>query len=176
MFFFVRVLAAAEMRVVLQPSGNESVEQVEDEVVNKYREVMTQYAGDPVRQNRLRDRLSAVDVDLDQLAIQHGKSLRIIIIRSSVQQLELLREHYNSGVFKDVLEAVFILLSGRDVRISSVEWKEEQFEKCRRQLMCKYQVGYRLYTCTAPMTLSSIPLACISDNFTQKVFHGNVYY
>ena len=131
--------AAAEFRVVLDQPPTESLVQLENDIVEKYESLMIQ-AGDKQKQLRqqVRDRLSAVDVGLDQVAIQHGTSLRIIIIRTSLQQLEQLREHYNSGVLKDVLEAVFVLLSGRDVRISSAEWKEEQFEKCRRQLICMY--------------------------------------
>ena len=126
------------MRAVLEPPVNAPAEQLEDNIIGGFPTLWSQAGGDQERQNQLlsqlKDKLSAIGIECSQLAIRHGTSLKIIIICRSMEQLKQLYKHYINGVLKDVLEAVFILKADQDVKIFSLEWKQEQYNKCLRQL------------------------------------------
>ena len=51
----------------------------------------------------------------------------------SDEQLHQLREHYETGLMKAVLERIFSLLAGRQVDIGQLRWTTEEYQKCQQQ-------------------------------------------
>jgi hypothetical protein len=81
-----------------------------------------------------------LDQDLNQIgqssrgvALSEG-SIKCFFVCQSVEQLKALREHYNSGLMKDVLERVFSLLAGESIALRDLKWTFSEYEDHLSQL------------------------------------------
>ena len=57
-------------------------------------------------------------------------SISSLFICESVEELRLLREHYDSWLIKKVLQELFTVLVDEPVEISRLEWTEDQYDSC----------------------------------------------
>ena len=84
---------------------------------------------------------------LNRLCIKHRSlfvlkinSISSLFICESVEELRLLREHYKSGLIKEVLQELFTVLADEPVEISRLEWTEDQYVSCVHQFGMFYVI------------------------------------
>lgn len=147
LIIFVQYSAVVvELRAVVEQPVDKPVDQLEDKIIETFSTLWSRAAGNRERQNhllsQLKNKLSELGISCSQMTIQRGTSLRIFIVCTSIEELEKVYKEYTSGVLKDILEAMFTLLCDVDlqVRISILEWKYEQHNKCRGGVTSKHQI------------------------------------
>ena len=82
---------------------------------------------------QLKRHLQRLGIDWGQFAVRVSNSIESYFLCESDQQLYQLRQHYESGLMKDVLERIFSLLAGERVNVGRLRWTTQEYEKCRQQ-------------------------------------------
>lgn len=65
-----------------------------------------------------------------QIFARRTNSISLMIICDSAEELRLLRDHFDSGLVKEVLQELFTVLADQPVEISHLEWTKDQYDSC----------------------------------------------
>ena len=118
----------------LPSSGN--IGMVETRIVSRHQAIRTvgdnESQGDSVV-TALISYLSLLGIVRSLFSVRQSNSISSLFICESVEELRSLREHYESGLMKEVLQDIFSLLAGEPVEISRLEWTTEQYDHCLHQ-------------------------------------------
>jgi len=69
-----------------------------------------------------------------QFFARKGNSITSMFICDSIKELQMLRDHFGSGLMVKVLHNVFTALADEEVGISLLEWTTEDYDSCVQQL------------------------------------------
>lgn len=118
---------APSVRAELEPSSTGDVALTEDKIVSSFNSLRN--TRDNLLENReesLKELIGELGVDT-QLVLAKGNSISCFFICSSKEQLRQLRDHYGSGLMKQVLEKIFTLLANKDkaVVVRKLQWSSD---------------------------------------------------
>ena len=121
----------------LAPSPD-SPESIENKIVTQLRSLGppgTEHQQEEIatKINGINGELEKLGVTIQQLVLAPKNSIKSYIICESEEQLRQLREHYESGLMKYVLERIFSLLAGQQVIIDHLWWRREEYQKCQQE-------------------------------------------
>jgi hypothetical protein len=109
---------------ILQPSSG-SIESVETNIVYRLKSVIM--AGREPILTELKKQLSQLGVDWCRFILSTGNSIESYFLCDSMEQLKALREHYESGLMRVVLEGIFTLLADEDITIHELKWPTAKY-------------------------------------------------
>ena len=128
----------ASVHAELDPSSGESSESTENTIVTQLRSLGP--PGTEREQKEIANKVTQLDTELGklgltirQLVVAPTNSIKSYFICESDDLLHRLRGHYESGLMKNVLERIFSLLAGKEVKIARLRWTTEEYQKCQQQ-------------------------------------------
>ena len=123
---------------MLSPSPDETNESTENRIVT-----LLQSLGPPGTlpkedelsnvKEQVRSHLQRLGIDWDQFTSRVSNSIESYFLCESEQQLSELREHYETGLMKAVLESIFSLLAGEQMHIGQLLWTTGEYQNSQQQ-------------------------------------------
>jgi hypothetical protein len=110
---------SVETKIISHLSSSRTIneDQSQDEQVN------------PAMAN-LRRSLRQLGVRIQRFFARKGNSITTMFICESIEELQMLREHFDSGLMEEVLQNVFTTLADEQVCISQLKWTTEDYDNC----------------------------------------------
>ena len=75
----------------------------------------------------VREKLQRLGIENYEVILRKKNSIAAYWLCRSVQKLEELRRHYESGLMKMILEEIFMLLAGENIHIQRLVWSSEDY-------------------------------------------------
>ena len=134
---------AADVHADLSLPSSSNVDLVETKIVSYLRSSRTatdDQSQDGSSMTTLIRLLRRLGMNRRRFFARKVNSISSLFICESVEELQMLREHYKSGLMKEVLQAIFTALADEPVSISRLEWTTDQYDSCLQQLGMFHQV------------------------------------
>jgi len=112
----------------LDETSVDDVRQTEDRIVSQWREL----PDDDKRQ--LRDKVDEIfrplGYETSLVVIRRASSLAMYFICMTLSAIMSLRDQWSSGQLKDIVQALFTMLSRDGVNVSRLIWSHSDYERC----------------------------------------------
>ena len=143
MYFFILVLSvvAAVVHAELKQPSSDSVENTEVKIVSQMKSLIIT-ENDPKKEEKetclaqLETYIKPLGAMGRKLVLAMGESIRCYFICTYEEELQQLRQHYESGLMKKVLEKIFTLLADNEetVFIRHLKWDFIEYSNCVQHL------------------------------------------
>ena len=112
----------------LDESSVDDVRQTEDRIVSQWKEVSAD------EQHELRDKfdeiLRPLGLKTRLVVVERDNSLAMYFICMALSAVMSLRDQWSNGQLKDIVQALFAVLSRDRVRVSKLSWPLSDYERC----------------------------------------------
>jgi len=112
----------------LDEASVDDVRQTEDRIVSQWREVSAD------EKHELRDRVDEIlrplGLKTRLLVMVRDNSIAMYFICMALSALTSLRHQWSNGQLKDIVQALFAVLSRDRVRVSRLSWPLSDYERC----------------------------------------------
>jgi len=124
------VSVGIDVDAALDESSVDDVDQTEDVIVSQWKEI----SADERRQMReqLDDILRPLGLQTRLLVVERANSIALCFLCMTLLALESLRDQWNDGQLRDIVQSLFTFLSRstRQVRVKRLSWPLNDYERC----------------------------------------------
>ena len=134
------IAVGAMFHAVIEEPSSGSVEKTEDSIVSRKNSVSSTDKNNPQEESKkkLRAKLSETIKKLKSknFILRKRNSILCCFICTSEDELHLLKQHYDDGVLRSVLEQIFTILAKdeKSIRIRHLHWDPNEYSNCLQRL------------------------------------------